>query len=357
MERRLLGIIIILVLIISIFSTIIILPAITPTANSWAVDITQINRLQALGFTGKNVTIGIIDTGIDINHQEFDTTTFVGWVDTINHETDYYDNDDHGTHLTGILVSQGSYEGLFTSILTTGIAPDSAILAIKAIPQNQYLFGGGTDQSIIEAIDYCIDHNVDIILLSLGPSPESLLLTNLSKITNTIQTALSQGIFIIIPAGNDGQSDDGDIIPLASIEGVICVGSITRTETISTFSSKGHQYPQMTDPHKKPEIVAPGENILSTRTAGAYGQQSGTGQAAAYVTGIFALLLDAYPELKRTGSHNQNLTTILLFKQLLSETAKKIGSLQQTQSHLAHDDHYGYGLIQAYSLYEKLAQN
>ena len=63
----------------------------------------------------------------------------------------------------------------------------------------------------------------------------------------------------------------------------------------------------------------------------------------------------AYPELKRTGSHNQNLTTIFMVKQLLSETAKKIGSLQQTQSHLSHDDHYGYGLIQAYSLYEKLA--
>jgi subtilisin family serine protease len=355
MERHLIGIII-LILIISIFSTIIILPIITPSANTWAFNTTQINRLHTLGYTGKNVTIAIIDTGIDTTHQEFDSTTFTGWLDPINQEPTYYDDDDHGTHLAGILASQGSYEGIFTNILLTGISPDSSILAIKAIPQNQYLFGGGTDAPLIEAITYCITQNVDIILLSLGPSPESLHITNITTISNVIYTALSQGIFIILPSGNDGQSDDGDIIPLASIEHVISVGSIANTETISTYSSKGHQYPQMTDPNKKPEIVAPGESILSTRTAGAYGQQSGTGQAAAYVAGILALLLDAYPDFKKDGEKNQNLSTIILFKELLSETAKKIGSLQQSKNKLSHDDYYGYGLIQAYSLYEKLAK-
>lgn len=355
MERRILGIIIILILIISIFGTILILPSITSQANQWSTQITQIDQLHTLGFTGKNVTIALIDTGIDITHQEFETTSFTGWLDTINHKPHYYDDDDHGTHLAGILISKGSYEGIFTNILLTGIAPDSNILAIKAIPQNQYIFGGGTEQTLIQGIQYSIDHDADIILISLGPAPETFSITNLTALTNTINNALSQGIFIIVPAGNDGQSDDGDITPLASIDHVITVGAITKTETIAAFSSKGHQYPQMTDPHKKPEIVAPGENILSTRTAGAYGQQSGTGQAAAYVSGILALLLDAYPEFKHNGIKNQNLTTITLFKEIISQTTKKIGSLKYTKNQISHDDHYGYGLIQAYAIYEQLA--
>ena len=355
MERRLLGIIILLILIISILTPFLFLPVITTPANQWTLQTTQIDQLHILGFTGKNITIGIIDTGIDTTHHEFESTTFTGWIDTINHQQTYYDDDDHGTHLAGILISQGSYEGLFTNILLTGIAPDSNILAIKAIPQNQYLFSGGTDQTITQGIQYCIDHNADIILLSLGPSPESIHLINITSLTETINDALNHGIFIIVPVGNDGQTDDGDIIIPAANEYVISVGAISKTETITPFSSKGHQNPQMTDPHKKPEIVAPGENILSTRTAGAYGQLSGTGQAAAYITGILALLLDAYPEFKPGGNKNHNLTTITLFKEVFALTAKKIGSLQHAKNQFSHDDHYGYGLIQAFEIYEQLA--
>ena len=110
------------------------------------------------------------------------------------------------------------------------------------------------------------------------------------------------------------------------------------------------------NPNKKPELVAPGESILSTRINSGYGELSGTSQATAYVTGIIALLLDAYPEYKHDGDKNQNATTIQLFKEILAKTAKKIGNLQGNDDEFSHDDLYGYGLIQAYDIYKELAK-
>ena len=89
---------------------------IVPEANSWAISITQIDRLHELGFTGAGVTIGLVDTGVDIDHQEFDISSFVAWNDFINGESEYYDNSDHGIHIAGVLVSKGSFQGLGISL-------------------------------------------------------------------------------------------------------------------------------------------------------------------------------------------------------------------------------------------------
>ncbi|MBU0498111.1 MAG: S8 family serine peptidase [Candidatus Thermoplasmatota archaeon] len=357
MDRRLLAGIIILIIIISILGSITALPYfITPT-NSWVFQQTQINKLHDLGYDGSDITIGIIDTGVDIHQPEFDTSTFNGWNDLINHEPMYYDDADHGTHLAGILTAQGSYEGLFSNILLKGIAPKSTLIIVKAIPENQYLFGGGTYRTIADGITYCMEHHADIILLGLGANPEQLQITNTTHLIQTITNATSQGIFIVVPAGNDGQHDDGEVIFPASLETVITVGATTQLQTIAPFSSQGHQYPTTHNPHKKPEILAPGHMILSTRINSAYGYQSGTAQAAAIVTGILALLLDAYPQYQHTSYTNHSSDTIPLFKEALATTAKKIGSLQHAKEPLAHDDSYGYGLIQAYVMYEYLAQH
>jgi len=347
------GLLIIIVFIVLLFS---VLPYTVAPANTWATTSTQILTLQDLGYTGKGVTIGIIDTGTDIYHPEFDRSSFVKWYDAVNGQPTYYDDEDQGTHLAGILISKGSYEGLFSGIHLSGIAPEATLIITKTIPQNQYLYGGGNDSSIAAGITYCIDNGADIILLSLGMSPEDVDFVQTAQTTQAITTALNQGIFVIAPAGNDRQDDDGDVIFPSSMEQVIAVGSIAEGNVLSSFSSTGHQYPWSINPHKKPELVAPGEHILSTRINGAYGRLSGSSQAATYVTGIFALLLEAYPEYKHDGAKNNNLSTIDLFKTLCAQTAQKIGNLQGTSASYSHDDSYGYGLIQAYDLYKELAK-
>jgi hypothetical protein len=74
------------------------------------------------------------------------------------------------------------------------------------------------------------------------------------------------------------------------------------------------------------------------------------------VAGVLALLLDAYPGYKHDGEKNQNLSTIVLFKQVFAETAEKIGSLIGSTSAMGHDDFYGYGLVQGLDAYEALGR-
>jgi len=356
LNRRIVILIVILILISIILASISLISIFVPRSNSRAINVTQIDKLHELGFDGSGVTIGIVDTGVDIRHQEFDAPSFVAWNDSINQNSDYYDDDDHGTHIAGILVSKSSYQGLFSGINTQGIASNTKIIVAKSIPLNQYLYGGGNDSTIADGIKFCIDSGADIILLSMGMSPEDVNFDENSKTMEMIEQAIHNGIFVVTPAGNDGQDDDGDVCFPAIIDTVISVGATSKVNSISSFSSKGHQYPSTQNPNKKPELVAPGEEIMSARIDDAYGELSGTSQAAAYVAGIIALLLDAYPAYKHGGDKNQNETTINLFKQIFAKTARKIGSLNENGDEYSHDDFYGYGLIQAFEAYKELAK-
>ena len=353
-KKIILFIILIVVFLIFISTSILIIA--TPISNTWANNLTQIDKLHELGLDGTGVTIGIIDTGLSIEHQDFDSSSFISWIDTINHKQQYYDDEDHGTHITGILASKDSLQGVFSGIKMKGISNNANFVIVKSIPQNQYMFNGGNDSTISEGIKYCIDNEADIILLSMGFGPDDLDFSENNKTIEMINHAVEKGIFVVVPAGNDGQNDDGDVCFPATLENVISVGAISKGGTILSFSSKGHQYPDTKHPNKKPELVAPGDRILSTRVNGAYGEISGTSQAAAYVAGIIALLLDAYPDYKHDGIKNFNETTINLFKEIFAETAKKIGNLVNIREEWSHDDLYGYGLIQAYEAYKELAK-
>jgi serine protease AprX len=356
LPRRIIAVIIVLIVLLLLLLSLVLMPFVVPQSNSWAEAVTQINKLHDLGFDGSDVTIGIIDTGVDSGHQEFESSSFVAWNDTIHHETSPYDDEDHGTHLAGLLVSQGSYGGLFSGFHLRGIAQSANLIIVKSIPQNQYLYGGGNDSTIAAGIEFCIDYGADIILLSLGMSPEKVNFSEKNLTLAMIDEAVQKGIFVVVPAGNDGHDDDGDVCFPATLDSVIAVGSLTKTSSVSLFSSKGHQYLMTQHPNKKPELVAPGEEIISTRVSNAYGSLSGTSQAATYVAGILALLLDAYPAFKHDGAKNQNETTLQLFKEIFATTAKKIGSLQHTPNQWSHDDYYGYGLIQAFDAYTELAK-
>jgi len=354
-RRVFIAIIGILIVIILIFLIFFILSATTPVSNEWAIKTTQIDQLHDLGYYGSGVTIGIIDTGVDYFHPEFDQSSFIAWTDFITQKGTYYDDGDHGTHIAGILVSKGSYGGILAGINLQGIAPEAKLIIAKTIPKNQYIHSTINDSSIAQSIQFCIDNNADIILLSLGKNPDNINLDENSMTAEVCNQAIEQGIFIIAPAGNDGYNDDGDVAFPGILENVISVGSIGKEQTISSFSSQGHQYPDTNDPNKKPEIIAPGDKIVSSRINGSYGEIGGTSQAAAYVTGGLALILEAYPEYKHDGIYCQNETTIQQFKEIFMITALKVGSLERIDAPFSHDDRYGYGIIQFYNAYEQIA--
>ncbi|HEC80844.1 MAG TPA: hypothetical protein ENI42_00240 [Thermoplasmatales archaeon] len=324
------------------------------TTNAWTLKITQVDKLQNLGLDGTGVTVGIVDTGVYVQHNEFDKTTFIVWRDYVNNAKKPYDDNGHGTHIAGILFSKGSWSGSISGYHLKGLCPGAKAVIVKAVSET----GETKDEDIAAAIDFCVAQGADIILLSLTKNPETIPAGERTR--QSCEDALKKGVFIVAPAGDDGETDDGEVNVLAGLPEVIAVGSIQKNGYISPFSSRGNQawmpglHPERVDPNKKPELIAPGENIISTSLNGGYLSSSGTSQAAAYVAGILALLLQAYPQYKHGNNSLENINKI---KETLAETAYKTGGVDiYTGTPLTHNDRYGYGVIQAYDAYVKLSR-
>ena len=110
----------------------------------------------------------------------------------------------------------------------------------------------------------------------------------------------------------------------------------------SSFNEDGSQ---RLFPHQKPEIVAPGHEIISTGEDSRWYLSSGTSDATVFVAGALALLLEANPALK--SSNNEGSSCLELVKRTLADTAVPLGEP-------GHDARSGYGLLQANALVEAL---
>jgi len=306
-------------------------PDITPSL--WAFDLTEATTLQAAGLDGAGVRVCIVDTGIDLTHPDLRHVNVIGWRDFVNGRSQAYDDEGHGTAMAGIILAQGRLRG---------VAPAADLIAVKAIGAS----GSGGDQGIANAVDFCTDPNEDgspadgahVISLSLGGESRPIVGT---RTEDAVNRAIDLGIFVIAAAGNDGQADDGDVESPASVARVIAVGAIDRGGLIASFSSMGANstgFPSMPrqDPHKKPEVAAPGVQIATTLNGASYALVSGTSPAAALVSGIVALLLEDHPEYKH------NATSVGTFKNALMT-----GALPVDAQDKPHDVHYGYGIPQA----------
>ena len=312
--------------------------------NQWALSNTQINVLMN-DYDGSGITIGIVDTGIDSSHPALSgMKDHIKWKDYINGKSEPYDDNGHGTHVAGILAARSSwYDPLFGRPILDGIAPSASYIIVKAIDRN----GTGSDSNVADAINFCANNGADIICLSLGGGTIPILGTSTE---NAAADAAARGIFVVSAAGNDPQASD--VAAPANQQDVIAVGAVNSNCKIADFSQKGDNdgmlpgfqgttvdQSEREDPNKKPEVVAPGVGITSCWKEGTYAVAQGTSQAVPYVGGAIALVLQA------RGS-----VSVSAMKTDLMNTAKKCPG-QATP----HDDQYGYGLIQAKALLDKLS--
>ena len=273
-----------------------------------AIDLDYLSGVE-VNYTGKGVKIAVLDTGIDESH-EFLQNTIVDSVSFIKGE-DTTDYSGHGTHVAGIISGNNKY--------MSGVAPDSEIVNIKVLNMR----GSGSTYTIVQGINYAIESKVDIISISIGApysTPDRL-------IDEVIGKAINAGIVVVVASGNCGSgycSNFFGVMVPGSSRDVITVGAVTNKMEHISFSA-GQNF----EGYLKPDVVAPGKDILSSIPNNKYLGKSGTSMATPHITGIIALLLEKSPEL----SHFE-------VKELLKNTAIDLGKSGK-------DVKYGYGFVKA----------
>lgn len=218
---------------------------------------------------GAGVTIGHLDTGVNINHPDL-VNRIVGCKDATKRGiTDgCNDSNGHGTHTAGTAVADGgSGTGIF------GVAPEAGLYSVKVCNRSCY-----TDD-VAAAIDFLGD-KVQIITMSIGGDTESTLIRD--------AIARNLNILYIAAAGNDGPTEGSIDYPAAN-PNVIAVTAIDNTKTVASFSSRGiNDNNNIVISVGEVELAAAGVNVESTWKDSGYNTISGTSMATPHIAGLAA---------------------------------------------------------------------
>jgi len=317
-----------------------------PLADSeWAFETTGVRDLNELGLSGEGIRVCMVDTGIESTHDAFNGKE-VQFYDVIGESTEPRDYGAiaHGTLMAGILIS-GSHQ--------QGVAPNVTFAMVAALQDDGSGKNSGLESDVGDAIRWCqFEFEADIISLSLGGTPKMDGEREGDSVSATRQ-ATDSGIYVVAAAGNDGGlDDDGDVAAPGNVPRAISVGATTRQGEIWINSSIGVQDSEgftRQDPHLKPEIVAPGHEIVSTGENNRWYSSSGTSDSTVFVAGALALLLEEHPELRPNSQSNGE--CIDLVKDALMRSAQPI------EQGVGHHPYAGYGILDAGKWIEEIPPN
>ena len=293
--------------------------------------------------TGKDITVAVVDTGIDYNHSDLADKIWINSGEDLNDngivdESDFNGIDDDENGLIDDIrgwdfntcqryVENGPYDlkcvefkladndpmdtdinghGTHVAGIIAGVAPDVTLIPYKILNDQGY----GEDYWAIAALERSMDPNgdgdfsdhVDIASFSLGtlePGDPN------DSMSVAVDDAVKAGVVVIASAGNAAQNPDfagsHTITSPGCARRSICVGSTDKSDNIASTSSKG-PVKVTNGPNGwncnyiiKPDVVAPGVSIKSTKLNGGYTTKSGTSMATPHVAGVAALMLQMHP--------------------------------------------------------------
>jgi serine protease AprX len=287
--------------------------------------------LNSYGLKGAGVGIAVIDSGIATYHNDLTNKTsklfpygnqrVAKFVDFVNGRTLPYDDNGHGTHVSGSILGNGAD----SKGMKAGIAPSSSLISLKVLDAN----GQGTISRIIAALNWVAvnakTYNIRVVNMSVGAGVYESYWTD--PLTLAAKVLTDKGITVVAAAGNLGRNRDGNlqwggITAPGNAPWVLTVGASSTMGTdaraddqMGGFSSSG---PTHIDFGSKPDVVAPGTGTASLAVAGStlyaaksafllngstllgykpYLSLTGTSMAAPVVTGTVALMLEANPSL------------------------------------------------------------
>jgi serine protease len=283
--------------------------------------------------TGKNTIISIIDSGVEMGHQDLKNRVVPGY-DAFSQQTgekaanasklNYINSAyKHGSHVAGIAAAEyNNGKGI------AGVAPEAKILPVKIFPDFSDYFKAlkknedGSEVTVVSAIAdgiaWSVEHHADVINMSLAVWAPS------ATIERAVKYALDNNVSVVVAAGNDRATGNKKNY-LAAIPGVIGVGATDKKNDVTFFSNSGDYV----------SIVAPGLDIVSTTPSilslRPYRKMSGTSMSAPHIAGVVALLKSKFGAT----------ATPAWIKSRLESTATDLGAT-------GRDDLYGMGLVNAF---------
>lgn len=228
-----------------------------------------------------SIKIAVLDTGANTSHPDIknvieECRDFTAFNSSI-YNNKCADKNGHGTSVASIISSDSGDDGLGMF----GVAPGAKLLVYKVCDDSGVCYG----DDISVAINLAIENGAKIINLSFGSDSDTDFI-----LEDAIKKAVSEGVFVVSSAGNDGPDKKSIDYP-AGYENVISVGAIDNNLNVVSWSSRG------TAPVDEPakgdiDFVAPGNKIQTASIDGGYVNLSGTSLSAPHISGLIAVILN-----------------------------------------------------------------
>ncbi|MGI5499815.1 S8 family peptidase [Lentzea sp. CA-135723] len=245
------------------------------------------------GFRGDGVKVAVLDSGYDQAHPDLKSVVD-GSADFTGEGVQ--DVDGHGTHVASTIAgsgaaSQGRYQG---------VAPGAKLLVGKVL--GVY---GGRESWIVDGMRWAVEQGADVVNMSLGGGVGD----GLDLMSQTLnELSASSGTLFVVAAGNNGVRES--VGSPGAADRALTVANVSKKDQLNATSSQG---PRRGDFGLKPEIAAPGTDIVAARAAGTwdeyavgahYAQVSGTSMSSPHVAGAAAIVAQQHPDW--TGDQIKN---------------------------------------------------
>jgi subtilisin family serine protease len=325
-----------------------------PDQIPWNIELIQADRVwEEFGDRGQGILIGNSDSGMQADHPEIrdryrglGSSNDYNWYDPWNHTRQPTDFGGHGTHTLGIVLGKN-----------TGVAPDAQWIGCVNLARN--LGNPGLYLSCLQFMLAPFPQDGDPFLDG-RPELGAQVLNNSwgcpamegcdeQSLEPAVQALRAAGVFVVVSAGNDGPFCGSLTSPPAIYDGGLSVGAVDSLGSLAMFSSIG-QDPTTAIDGVKPDLVAPGVEVLSAFPNSTYAIQSGTSMAGPHVAGVVALIWSANPALIGDIDRTEQI--------LISSAQPYSGALPDCPGASASPSTaVGYGVVDAYQAVQLALQS
>lgn len=290
--------------------------------EQWALDMINAPTGWSYSVGSPDAMVAVLDTGIQLSHPDLSANLFKntaevagngldddgnGRIDDVNGWNAYdqtpnvNDDNGHGTQMAGIIAAASNKAGI------AGLAFASRLIPVKVLNAE----GVGTSSSIIDGINYAVRNRASVINISVTSVMDD------AAVKGAIEFASTFNVTTVAPMGNDGARLTRFPAAWSRSLPVVAVGATNASDARPNFSNWGDWN----------TVTAPGENILTTTIGSSYASVSGTSAAAAYVSGLAALIKAVKPGY-----------TPALVKDAIAQSVIDKGTP-------GYDEYYGHGRI------------